>query len=107
MDEITADFFSLVLSQELQREKLGRMQESDYFEDFGEGNEDNEDNESEKPTTGKKGKKVKSKGKDKLMGELEFLALGEDDKVANSTTAFFEQILLMTRVQHTQQMRRD
>lgn len=57
------------------------MQESDYFEDFGEGNEDAEDNESERPTAGKKGKKGKSKGKDKLMGELEFLALGEDDKV--------------------------
>jgi hypothetical protein len=57
------------------------MQESDYFEDFGEGNEDAEDNETEKPTAGKKGKKGKAKGKDKLMGELEFLALGEEDKV--------------------------
>jgi hypothetical protein len=57
------------------------MQESDYFEDFGEGNEDAEDTETEKPTAVRKGKKGKAKGKDKLMGELEFLALGEDDKV--------------------------
>ena len=61
--------------------KFGRMQESDYFEDFGEGDNDNDNTVStEKPTNSKKNK-GKSATKDKLMGELEYLALGDDKKV--------------------------
>lgn len=76
--------FFLSLSQELQRQKLGRMQESDYFEDFGEGNNREDYEEEEVKTIGKKAKGSKSKnGKDKLMGELEQLALGVDGEVQN------------------------
>ena len=61
--------------------KYGRMQESDYFEDFGEGGSDNDDSSpTEKPTSSKKNK-GKTASKDKLMGELEYLALGDDKKV--------------------------
>ena len=60
------------------------MEASDYFEDFGEGDGVEEEEEEEvtiKPTG--KGKKIKQKQltKDKLNGELEQLALGEEDKV--------------------------
>jgi hypothetical protein len=54
------------------------MKESDYFEDFGEGNDDEEEEEEEVKPEGKKGK-VLAKGKDKLMGELEQLALGDEE----------------------------
>ena len=57
------------------------MQESDYFEDFGEGGGDNDDSSpTENPANSKKNK-WKSAKKDKLMGELEYLALGDDKKV--------------------------
>ena len=59
------------------------MQESDYYEDFGEGKEEADNHaESEQPTGGGgKKKKSKASGKDKLMDELEYLALGDDNKV--------------------------
>lgn len=63
------------------------MQESDYYEDFGEGKEEGDNHaESEQPTGGKK-KKSKASGKDKLMDELEYLALGDDNKVCASALA--------------------
>ena len=60
------------------------MEASDYFEDFGESHDvEEEDEEKEvaiKPTG--KGKKNKQQlTKDKLNGELEQLALGEEDQV--------------------------
>jgi hypothetical protein len=64
------------------------MQESDYFEDFGEGGSDNEDSfQTEKPTNGKKNK-GKAAVKDKLMGELEYLALGDEKKVCLTCSLF-------------------
>jgi hypothetical protein len=64
------------------------MQESDYFEDFGEGGSDNEDSfQTEKPTNGRKNK-GKAAVKDKLMGELEYLALGDEIKVCLTYSVF-------------------
>ena len=60
------------------------MQETDYFEDFGETHVEEED--VEKITSKKtKGNKNKNQGKDKLMGELEHLALGEENEVRSVT----------------------
>ena len=64
------------------------MQESDYFEDFGEGGSDNDDSSpTEKPTSSKKNK-GKTASKDKLMGELEYLALGDEKKVCLTYSLF-------------------
>ena len=64
------------------------MQESDYFEDFGEGGSDNEDSfQTEKPTNSKKNK-GKTAVKDKLIGELEHLALGNEKKVCLTYSLF-------------------
>ena len=55
---------------------MSRMKESDYFEDFGEGQgagSDEDESEEEVDVKAKKGK-----GKDKLMNELELLALGSE-----------------------------
>ena len=77
------------LSQEIQKQKLGRMQDSDYFEDFGEGYDEGDSDEHDEVRNKRgKGKKsqlsaVSSSGpKDKLMGELEQLALGDDSEVS-------------------------
>ena len=60
------------------------MQESDYFEDFGETQEIIDDDDEEIKKIGKKSKKNKSnQGNDTLMGELETLALGEENDVSN------------------------
>ena len=61
--------------------KFSRMQESDYFEDFGEGGSDNDNSFSTEMPTNSKKKSGKAAVKDKLMGELEYLALGDDKKV--------------------------
>lgn len=66
------------------------MQASDYFEDFGENHEEEEDKEDENEkikSKKSKGNKNKSQGKDKLMGELEHLALGDENEVRH--TALF------------------
>ena len=72
-------------AEELQRQKLDRMQESDYFEDFGE-NHDNvddddaaDDDDADAVRSSGNRNQQKRGGKDRLMGELEQLALGEDD----------------------------
>ena len=66
------------------------MQESDYFEDFGETQEIMDEDEDIKNMS-KKGKKNKSKqGSDKLMGELETLALGEENDVSNVLVRSFK-----------------
>ena len=63
------------------------MEASDYFEDFGETHDVEEEDEEEevaiKPTgKGKKNKQQQQQlTKDKLNGELEQLALGEEDQV--------------------------
>jgi hypothetical protein len=53
------------------------MQESDYFEDFGE----NHGGEEVEEKSSKKGKKNKVQKQDKLMSELEELALGDENEV--------------------------
>ena len=68
------------------------MQASDYFEDFGEKHEIDEEEEGESLKTKQTGKGKKSRQqqvKDKLNGELEHLALGEEDQVR---TTFLRQI---------------
>ena len=68
------------------------MQASDYFEDFGEKHEIDEEEEGESlkvKQTGKGKKSRQQQGKDKLNGELEHLALGEEDQVR---TTFLRQI---------------
>ena len=61
------------------------MEASDYFEDFGETHDVEEEDEEEevaiKPTGKGKKNKQQQLTKDKLNGELEQLALGEEDQV--------------------------
>ena len=73
-------------AEELQRQKLDRMQESDYFEDFGDNqnnlddkDDDADDDDAIRSSSSANRGQPKRAGKDRLMGELEQLALGEDD----------------------------
>ena len=75
------------------------MEASDYFEDFGETHDVEEEDEEEevaiKPTgKGKKNKQQQQLTKDKLNGELEQLALGEEDQVRTK----LDQGLMLNRV---------
>ena len=64
------------------------MEASDYFEDFGETHDVEEEDEEEEVAIKPIGKGKKNKQqqltKDKLNGELEQLALGEEDQVRNT-----------------------
>jgi hypothetical protein len=72
------------------------MKESDYFEDFGEaqgaGSDEDESEEEEVDVKAKKGK-----GKDKLMNELELLALGNEGTHVREPVASFMDLFISSR----------